>query len=110
MKLLDDAEEAIKSVHDYFGYKEDWVCIPLDDGTEFYWWIGSDSVFFAETEKELEDKTGQYFSNEIYRQRHLPKHVYPTDDYTMICVDTHTDGNKFLQIFDNSKRRQSLAE
>jgi hypothetical protein len=24
----------------------------------------------------------------------------------MICVDTRTDGNKFLQIFDNSKERQ----
>lgn len=45
----------------------------------------------------------QMYSNEIYTQRFLPKWVYRGKDYTMICVDTHTDGNKFLQIFDNSK-------
>ncbi len=29
--------------------------------------------------------------------------VYRGQDYTMISVDTHVDGNKFLQIFDNKK-------
>jgi hypothetical protein len=61
-------------------------------------------VKFAETIEALDDwEAGEYYSNEIYTQRFLPKWVYRTDDYTMICVDTHVDGNKFLQIFDNAK-------
>lgn len=109
MKLLDKYFELQKQVHDYFGYKEDWVVIPLDDATEYYWQLDGNekqgTVCFAETEEELTEKDGQYYENEIYTQRFLPEWVYRGDDFTMICVDTHVDGNKFLQVFDNSKER-----
>ena len=107
MKLLNDYFDVKKRVHEYFGYVEDWVVIPLDDTTEYYWKImgteSSGSVRFAETLEDLDDEDGNYYENEIYTQRFLPKFVYRGDLYTMISVDTRTDGNKFLQIFDNSK-------
>jgi hypothetical protein len=115
MKLLDDYFKLQKQIHDQFGYKEDWVVIPLDDCTECYWYLSGegsgDYVRFAETiEKLLSD--GDYYENEIYTQRHLPKWVYRDDKYghTMVCVDTRTDGNKFLQIFDNTKELKDLKE
>ena len=37
MKLLDDYFKLQKEVYDYFGYVEDWVVIPLEDGTEYFW-------------------------------------------------------------------------
>jgi hypothetical protein len=43
------------------------------------------------------------YCDEVYTQRHLPKWVYRGVEFTMICVDTHTDGNKFLAIYDNAK-------
>ena len=52
---------------------------------------------------ELLNSDGDYYQNEIYTQRFLPKWVYRGKEYTMICVDTRTDGNTFLQVFDNSK-------
>lgn len=58
---------------------------------------------FAETLEELESEEGDYYEHEIYTQRFLPKWVYRGEDYTMICVDTRVDGNKFLQVFDNKK-------
>lgn len=112
MEKLDKYLELQKEVYSYFGYAEDWVVIPIDDGRTYWWYInGSESsgeVIFANKKDELpitEDGEikGEYFSNEIYTQRFLPKYVYRGKDYTMICVDTHVDGNKFLQIFDNSK-------
>lgn len=107
MKLFDEYFKLQKEIFDHFGYVEDWVVIPLDDAREYYWTIedgDTGSVRFAESKELLEDEeAGEYYSNEIYTQRFLPKWVYRTDDYTMICVDTHTDGNKFLQIFDNAK-------
>lgn len=105
MKLFDLHQKVEKKVHEYFGYVEDWKVIPLDYGLEYHWFLdeSDDSkvnhVTFA---KNMEDfSTGEYYQNEIYRQRFLPKWVYRGEDYTMVVVDTNTDGNKFLQIFSN---------
>lgn len=97
-----------EEVFNYFGYKEDWVALPLEDSTSYVWELDDDEVRFAETREKLADEeTGDYYANEIYRQRFLDKWVYRADDYTMIVVDTHTDGNRFLQVFDNSKEVKS---
>jgi hypothetical protein len=53
---------------------------------------------------------GATYSAVIYRQRFLPKWVYRKDDFTMICADTQTDGNKYLMIFDNQKECKGLEE
>ena len=106
MKLLNDYENLRDQIFDYFGYKEGWVVIPLDDSTNYYWSIDDEDsgpVVFADTVQELNSKSGQYYECYIYTQRHLEKYVYRGKDYTMIVVDTNTDGNKFLSIFDNKK-------
>jgi hypothetical protein len=112
MKLLKDYFTMQKQVHDYFGYVEDWVSIPIDDATDYIWHLtgegSGDAVRFAE--KLTDFATGEYYENLIYTQRFLPKWVYRGEDYTMICVDTRTDGNKFLQIFDNSKELKNDPE
>jgi len=108
MELLKKYFKLQEEIYDYFGYKEGWVVIPINNSTEYYWSIiGHEkcgSVRFSESETELLDEIEMdYYENEIYTLWHLPKWVYRGEDYTMICVDTHTDGNKFLQIFDNKK-------
>ncbi len=111
MKLLDDAITATEAVYNYFGYKEDWRVIPLSDETIYFWRVDQDeatgqgSVTFADSIGELESGDGNCYSHEIYTQRHLPKWVYRGEDYTMISCDTHTDGNKFLCVFDNKKEQ-----
>ena len=109
MELLDKYFEIQKKIHDHFGYVEDWVVIPLDDARKYFWRCDDSKVCFADTLEELESESGNYYENEIYTQRFLPKWVYESSDFTMICVDTRTDGNKFLQVFDNSKRIQEAA-
>ncbi len=126
-------------IHSHFGYVEDYRVIPMQDSRDVYWEIVNErTVWFAETEDALriglcwdgkiddkalsarikemekaakkdEDGLPPFYSHEIYRQRFLPKWVYEAADYTMVCVDTHCDGNQFLSIFDNAKRR-SFAE
>lgn len=108
MQLLDDYFSLQQQLYSYFGYHEDWRVIPIDDARAYFWRLdgeGPGTVHFAKTERELEEETGDYYENEIYTQRHLPKWVYRGADYTMVCVDTHVDGNKFLQIFDNAKEQ-----
>ena len=105
MQLLDDYFKLQKQIYDYFGYAEEWKVLPLDDSTDMYWMLDTGStVRYAESLEKLHSTDDQYYEAEIFTYYHLPKWVYTTDDYTMICVDTNTDGNKFLQVFDNAKR------
>lgn len=108
MKLLTDYFELQKKIFEFFDCKENWRAIPLDDSRQYFWRLdgeGPGNVCFADTEHELLDEDGNYYENEIYTQGHLNEWVYRGNGYTMICVDTRTDGNLFLQVFDNSKER-----
>jgi hypothetical protein len=107
METLERYFDLQEQIYDYFGYTEDWVAIPILDSRVYHWRIiGGESyggkVVFSADADDLINGEGNNYSNSIYTQRHLPKWVYRGCDYTMICVDTHTDGNKFLQIFSNN--------
>lgn len=106
MQLLDQENRIREKIFDYFGYAEDWRVLPLLDSRDYFWRLdggGPGKVRFATSAELLDDEDGEYYENEIYTQRHLPKWVYRGDEYTMVVVDTHTDGNQFLQIFTNEK-------
>lgn len=102
---LDEYFALQAEVFAYFGYVEDWRVIPLDDRRSMFWRLDTDSVTYSPDETFKDDNS--LYVDEIYTQRHLPKWVYRGTDFTMICVDTHTDGNKFLAIFDNAKERRA---
>lgn len=110
MELLDKYFKLQKEIYDYFGYVEDWVVIPLDDSTEYFWFINETTgqIGFALDENDLKNQDGNYYENTIYTQRFLKKWVYRGKDFTMVCADTHCDGNKFLQVFDNKKERKEF--
>lgn len=92
------------------------MTIPLQDNTEYYWSLkegeqGSGTVRYHENELTKESiEGGETYSAVIYRQRFLPQWVYRKDDFTMVCADTQTDGNKYLMIFDNQKECKGLEE
>lgn len=97
-----------EKVFAYFGYVEDWRAIPLDDCRGMHWMIVGDdkdgTVVWSPdpfTEEALA-KGETIFSGPIYTQRFLPKLVYRKEEFTMISVDTQTDGNKFLMVFESA--------
>lgn len=104
-----------KVVHNHCGYKEDWVTIPLDDARGYYWRIvGGESVGgavrFHESKEKIEFATTlDYYEDSIYAQHFLPKWVYRGAEFTLVCCDTHIDGNKYLRIFDNAKELPAIA-
>ncbi len=109
MKLLQDYFKLQGQIHDYFGYVEDWVVIPLQDCTRYYWMIAGPEdksttpVVYSDDPLTLESVTEgkTIYSGPIYTQCFLNQWVYREADCTMVCVDTRTDGNKFLMVFDN---------
>ena len=71
-----------------------------------YWYLvgeGPGKLYYAYNEKDLLSKDQNYYCDDIYTQRFLPKWVYRGEEYTMVCCNPHEDGNKFLRILDNSK-------
>jgi hypothetical protein len=118
MQLLDKYLEFEKQVHEYFGYREDWVKIPIEDRREMHWQLmdpdqcdySRGSVVYHEDRLTQESVlAGNCYEDEIYTQRFLPKWVYRGKDFTMICVNPRVDGNKFLAIYDNSKEQTDLG-
>ena len=104
MKLLDDYNKIKQEIYDYFNYNEDWHVYPIEDKREFYWGICDGNLVFHETKDVLFNGKGDYYSNDIVSDRFTGKSTYVGDEYTMVIVDTRTDGNKFLQILSNDKK------
>ena len=99
---LDDYFELEFQIHKEFNYEGSWVVYPLDESRNYFWYKDGYVVYFAKT---MED-----FGNEKYFSNVLMGKEWKTDDLTMILVDTQTDGNKFLQIFDNAKKVTVMGE
>jgi hypothetical protein len=109
-KAVNDYFDLQEKIYEYFGYKEDWVVIPLDNRLDDYWMVTGkgemddkyvySSVPLTQESVESGDKI---YGGRIYTQRFLPKWVYRGKDYTLVCADTQTDGNKFLMVFSNDK-------
>lgn len=116
-KLIEEYFGIQAKIYEYFGYKENWKVFPLEDQRDQYWFITHESkgvCVFSPSPFTLESLADgeEIYSGPIYTQRHLPKWVYRAETLTLACVDTQTDGNKFLMIFDNAKeeKRQEIID
>ena len=123
MQNVADYWKAKNWLFNYFGYKEDWVTIPLHTQTIGLWWFingardetgaGGEVIFQYQDDEEYDPKDvedGNCVSWPIYTQRFLPKWVYRGKDYTMVVVNTQTDGNKYLAVFSNELEVKDAKE
>lgn len=98
-----------QDIHDYFGYVEDWAAFPMDSAIDVEWMIvggegrGGRVAWGPKLNEATITAGAEIYSGSIYTQRFLPRWVYRGEAYTMILVDTHTDGNRRLMIFANDK-------
>jgi hypothetical protein len=105
LDLVKNYNKALQDIYDHVGFTEDYVICPLDDCTERFWDTNGETVFFADTEQELETRDGNYYEDEVYTQRFYNKWMYEGKDFTMIFCNPQTDGMRWFRLFDNSKRR-----
>jgi hypothetical protein len=104
MELIENYQKALEAIYAHVGFKEDWVVYPLDDQTDSYWNEDGESVMWADSVEEFESESGNYYQDEIYKQRFYSKWVYEGKDFTMIFCNPMTDGMKWFRLFDNNKR------
>lgn len=120
MDIIQEYFDLQEKVHEYFGYVEDWKVIPLVDHRDMFWILsehkneddetyGADIYYYEKPiEDGYEDDGEHHYHATLYTQRFLPKWIYRAEAYTMICMDTHTDGNQFIGIFDNTKEQTGV--
>lgn len=109
LQLVKDYQKALDAIYEHVGFQEDWVVCPLDDKTDYYWFIINDKSTVKHTVKfanSLEDlfSQGEYYEDDIYTQSFYSKWVYEGEDFTMIFCDPHVDGMKWWRLFDNKKK------
>jgi hypothetical protein len=104
MKLIENYTKSLEAIYNHVGFVEDWVIDPIDDCSDKVWNVDENSVYYADSEKEFIEENGNFYCDEIYKQRFYSKWIYEGEEITMIFCDPHVDGMKWFRIFDNSKR------
>lgn len=103
MKLLDQFNKIQQEIYDYFGYKEGWHVYPINDRRNMLWCIHNNLVHeWGSKEAYVSKDESNYYTSEIITNS-PNSGVYQSSDFTAILVDTNTDNNKFLDIYDNKK-------
>jgi len=103
MELMTNLNDAVKKLYEHVGFKEDWVLCPIDDCTDKYWDEDGESVKYADS-KEQFNSDGDYYQDDIYKQRFYDKWVYEGKELTMIFCNPNVDGVQWFRVFDNEKR------
>lgn len=103
-ELINNYEKSLQAIYDHVGFKEDWIVYPLDDCTDKYWNTDGETVFYADSEKELREADGNYYEDQVYTQRFYSKWIYEGKEITMIFCNPFVDGMKWFRLFDNNKR------
>lgn len=134
MSIDDDVSNYFKlrdKIFAHVGYKQDWCVWQIDDSRDQFWAInpapnppGDDrergDIWFSSKRETIEyvithggewgPHGSDFYSNTVYTNRFLPKWVYRGPLLTMIVADTHTDGNKYLQLFRNENEVKGSAQ
>lgn len=105
MKALNNYKQSLKEIYEYFGYEEKWTVYPIEDYRTYWWKLGTNEVAFYNSKYDYERNNEEHtYKNEFLYYGENAKNVYKGKEYTLIVVDTRTDGNIFLAIYDNSKQ------
>ncbi len=94
----------------HVGLTTDWVECSIDDASEYVWFTDGKQVYYADTEEELINESGNYYVNEIYTQRFYNKHVFRGEQFTLIFCDPQVDNCKWWRVFSNNLERPNLCE
>jgi hypothetical protein len=103
VKIMQDFNAALKALYDHVGFTEYGVVCPIDDQTDKVWRVDGLTVRYADSKKEFDSRTGNYYEDDVYTQRFYKQWIYRGPELTMIFCDPHVDGVQWFRIFDNQK-------
>lgn len=96
-ELIQKYNELEQEILDRFNYERNWDIAPLDNCTDYYWFINSGGdVNWSEEPYDMKN-IGEGYSAAIIGK------VYRAGGFVLIHGDTQCDGDDFLMIFDEEK-------
>lgn len=112
MQKFDEYFALESEIYSYFNYSPNWTLLPLEDQRSLYWILKDDGVIYAKEPitATLIENDGEYYSAYPYMQMSSPQWVFRGKDFTLISMDTESDGNKVLGIFSNEREQQMTDE
>lgn len=104
--MLDTHFALVEAVYKAFGYAEQWRAFVMEDARGSYWMrLGEDAIAWspeAFSEEPIVDGSNLCTAG-IYTYRHLEQYVFRAEGLVMALLDTQSDGNALLFVFDESK-------
>lgn len=102
-KMINEFNKARTQLFSHVGFKEDWVILPIEDLSGYYWKIKNNKVLYG-LKHDVEKETGNHYADEIFKQRFYDKWTYEGKELTMIFCDPHVDGVQWFKFFENKLR------
>lgn len=102
MNIVDKFNEARRELFEHVGFVEGWVIYPVSCHSDSFWRVEGENIKYADSIEQF-NSDGDYYEDEISKQRFYKEWIYKGKDYTMIFCDPHVDGCKWFRVFDNSK-------
>lgn len=106
-ELLSRYNELESQILNYFGYQQEWTMLPLDDMTMMYWMLADDKVVWSDKllTAETVEKGMEIYDAVAYIAFNMTERwIWTKDDYTLLRVNTRSDNNHLLMVFDNSRQ------
>lgn len=105
-KLLNTYFESRRKIDAYFGLEMCWHDLPIDDMTDAEWRIIDNKLVYWLPN----NKTGELEEYNAIIMLGINQPIISLKDYTMVAVDTQTDGNKYRAILDTLKVSKRESE
>lgn len=96
-KLLETLQTTEQAIYEYFGLDPQWQDLKFSNCTEYYWrFTEYAEIYYGDVLKEVTNENA-------YSAFQILDILIKKEKYTLIAMDTQTDGNRYFAIFDNNK-------
>lgn len=103
--IIEKYKSSLVELFNHVGFIEDYVLCPIDICMDYYWELvfegdSPSSIIYSEDINKI-FSDGEYYQDDIYKQRFYDKHVYRGEEFTMVFCNPHLDGVKWFRFFNN---------
>ncbi len=103
-ELLSEYARLEQEILAHFNYEPQWREYLIRDYRDLWWGLVGHTLYYQYENNLATDEVlrqGNFCTAEVRSVYHS------ADGHTMVCLDTNTDGNKYLGVFEDSKRVES---
>lgn len=98
MEILENYNKALEKLQEYFGV-DNLGCYAIEEKDEPFTIFAGEEIGWADTEKDLEERDGEYYQEAIIQ-------LVEKEELTLVLVDTDMGGDNYWIIFKSENKRE----